>query len=70
MTIRTLTSYGKPKYRQYTRSCDQWAEWKRQAAVLPVSDIKRHASVSTDNRHSCVECFCCACVAVIEECGL
>lgn len=65
-----LTDYQKPTYQTYDRACDQWAEWKRQAAALPVADIRRHASVSTQNRHECVECFCCACLAVVRECGL
>lgn len=64
-----LTDYGKPTYRTFERSCDQWKEWKQQAASLPPADIKRHASVSTSNNHFCVECFCCACVTVAEECG-
>jgi hypothetical protein len=27
-----------------------------------IDELKRHASVSTDNRHYCKDCFCCACV--------
>ena len=30
-------------------------------------DLTRHARVSLDNRHRCVECFCCACATVREE---
>jgi hypothetical protein len=30
--------------------------------VLPYREIKRHASVATNNRHYCNSCFCCACV--------
>ena len=26
-----------------------------------IEEVKRHASVSTENRHYCHECFCCAC---------
>ncbi len=60
-------TYDKPTFKTYNRACDQWAEWKRQAAALPIKDLKRHASVSTENNHSCVDCFCCAAVQVLEE---
>lgn len=46
------------------------ATWENQlkcARDLPSSDLKRHAAVSTDNRHRCEECFCCAAVVVLEE---
>lgn len=59
--------YDPPTFRQYERSADQWLEWRRQAYALPVAELRRHASVSTGNSHLCVECFCCACVAVLAE---
>jgi hypothetical protein len=31
------------------------------------AELKRHASVSLDNRHYCHECFCCACVDILRE---
>lgn len=31
------------------------------------AEVKRHASVSIDNRHRCRDCFCCACVEVLRE---
>lgn len=70
-TLSELRGYAPPTWQQYDRSADQWAEWKRQAAVLPESELRRHASVSTSNRHHCVDCFCCAALAVLQEieCG-
>lgn len=32
-----------------------------------IKEVRRHAGVSTDNAHACVECFCCACGAYLEE---
>jgi hypothetical protein len=32
-----------------------------------LKELQRHASVSTNNRHECTECFCCACLAVARE---
>lgn len=34
----------------------------RQVVKLEKQDLRRHASVSTDNRHKCTDCFCCCCV--------
>jgi hypothetical protein len=34
---------------------------------LPLSELRRHALVSTRNRHYCNSCFCCACVDKIKE---
>jgi hypothetical protein len=65
--IKFRLRIGTPTYRQYNDPAQQWAEWKRQAYVLPIKDIRRHASVSTSNRHSCRECFCCAAVEVAGE---
>ncbi len=62
-----MIRHGAPTYRQYDRSCDQWAEWKRQAATLETKELRRHASVSTSNRHECTECFCCAALDVLQE---
>lgn len=67
---KELKDYGPPTYRAYDRECDQLEEWKRQAAALPIAEIKRHAAVSTENRCGCGTCFCCACAAVVEECWL
>ena len=46
----------------------------REARKLASADLKRHASVSTDNRHRCDPateeiCFCCAALTVLEERG-
>lgn len=49
------------------RECDQWAEWRKEAALLPFKELQRHARVSYDNNHQCVECFCCACWSVLED---
>jgi hypothetical protein len=32
-----------------------------------LKEIQRHARVSTENRHECTDCFCCACLAVTRE---
>ena len=32
-----------------------------------LEEVQRHASVSTENRHYCHECFCCACVDLLRE---
>jgi hypothetical protein len=58
----TQTQYDKPTYRQYDDPREQWIEWKRQANAIGYDEAYRHARVSIDNRHSCHECFCCACV--------
>lgn len=42
-------------------------DMKAEARKLPIEDIRRHASVSTNNRHRCEECFTCACEAVRRE---
>lgn len=60
-------TFDPPNYKTYERACDQWAEWKRQAALLPLIELKRHAEVSTDNRHACRDCFTCACEEVRYE---
>lgn len=41
--------------------------WKEQARRLPIEELKRHASVSANNRHKCQECFCCAALEVMRE---
>ncbi len=56
-----------PTYKQYDDPAEQWQEWKRQANTLPIIDLQRHAAVSKDNRHSCHDCFCCACVEMLNE---
>ena len=59
--------YDTPTFKQYDDPAEQWLEWKRQAYSLPVAEVQRHAGVSTDNRHSCRDCFCCACVELLDE---
>lgn len=56
-----------PTYRSYADPAQQWQEWKQQANTLPISDLQRYAGVSTSNRHSCRECFCCACAELLKE---
>lgn len=56
-----------PTYRTYEDPAEQWQEWKRQANTLPILDLQRHASVSKTNRHSCRQCFCCACMELLSE---
>ena len=38
-----------------------------EARKLPSAELKRHASVSTSNRHECKDCFCCAAFVVLRE---
>ena len=49
------------------RNADQWHQFTEQAKTLSDKEVKRHASVSLDNRHSCVDCFTCACVHEVER---
>jgi len=65
--LKRRVAAGTPTYRAYDDPAEQWSEWKRQAFVLPLSEIRRHASVSTGNRHSCRDCFCCACVEAVKD---
>lgn len=44
-----------------------WAQALTSAAQLSPADLKRHAGVSTNNRHTCRDCFCCACAEVLRE---
>lgn len=47
--------------------------WNNQlvmARKLDDNELRRHASVSIDNRHECRDCFTCACVAVLKERGI
>lgn len=60
-------TYDKPTFRQYDDPSAQWLKWKRQAAALEHSEIRRHAHVSIDNRHQCRNCFCCAAAEVLAE---
>lgn len=43
-----------------------WENQLKEAEKLPDSDLERHASVSTKNRHRCQDCFCCAALTVLE----
>jgi hypothetical protein len=63
------TVYSEPTFKAYDDPEEQWREWKRQANKLPREDVRRHASVSTSNRHACRNCFCCACVEYLREVG-
>lgn len=53
--------YPKPTFKQFDNEAMQWLEFQAQAYALPTNERKRHAAVSTDNRHFCTNCFCCAC---------
>lgn len=44
-----------------------WPNQLREARKLDSKELKRHASVSTNNVHRCEDCFCCAAVTVLEE---
>jgi hypothetical protein len=44
-----------------------WTNQLIEARKLPSYELRRHASVSTDNRHRCEDCFCCAALTVLEE---
>ena len=44
--------------------------WQNQlhfARQLDDKELRRHARVSIDNNHRCMDCFCCACVEVMRE---
>lgn len=49
------------------RSCDEWAAMLADARKLSDSDLTKNYRISAFNRHACVECFTCACVAVSAE---
>ncbi len=55
-----LAEYLGPKGRRST-----WQEMLYQARGLPISDLKRSAGVSTNNKHRCEDCFTCACLEVL-----
>jgi hypothetical protein len=65
--MKLIATYEDPTFERYDRPADQWREWKRQANQLPLAELRRHASVSTSNGHSCVDCFCCACESLLDE---
>jgi len=46
---------------------DAWETMVSKARALPVDELKNHAFVSLRNRHSCRECFTCACAYVLSE---
>jgi hypothetical protein len=57
-----------PTYKAYERSCDQFAEWRRQAACLTEAELRRHASVARlEGSKRCFACFCCAAETVLEQ---
>jgi hypothetical protein len=39
----------------------------KEARLLSREDLRRHASVSRDNKHRCRDCYTCACLEVLEE---
>ena len=41
-----------------------WGQMLDQARALAPAERARHASVSTQNKHECRGCFCCACAYV------
>jgi len=44
-----------------------WKKSLQRARKLPMEELKRHASVSLNNRHACYDCFCCACALILRE---
>jgi hypothetical protein len=44
-----------------------WLTMLSNASKLDDKELRRHASVSTDNRHACVSCFTCACEVVRKQ---
>lgn len=40
---------------------------KERARRLAWAELRRHASISLDNRHFCRQCFTCACLEVMRE---
>jgi hypothetical protein len=49
------------------QSADDWAAMRDLARLLPEAECAKLAAISAVNRHSCVECFTCACQAVLDE---
>lgn len=47
-----------------------WDNQLVMARKLDDDELRRHASVSINNRHECRDCFTCACVAVLRERGI
>lgn len=46
---------------------DFWTTALTNAQALDDKELARHASVSTSNRHSCRDCFTCACEQVRQQ---
>jgi hypothetical protein len=44
-----------------------WENQLTAARALPSDELRRHASVSQQNRHRCSDCFCCAAWEVLDE---
>lgn len=44
-----------------------WANQLWHARQMESHELRRHATVSTHNRHRCEDCFCCAALTVLEE---
>lgn len=42
-------------------------QWKKELEKMDLKEIARHASVSTQNKHYCKECFCCFCYDYLKE---
>lgn len=49
---------------------NQWANMISNAEKLDDAELRRHASVSTDNRHRCTSCFTCAAAYAWKQRGL
>lgn len=61
-----------PNHMQPLQGSHSFARMKEQAAKLyreNPSEVWRHASVSTDNRHRCRQCFTCACLETLQSRG-
>lgn len=44
-----------------------WENQLREAAKLSDAELRQHALKSTQNRHRCRDCFCCAAATVLEQ---
>lgn len=44
-----------------------WDKARSEAFRLPDDELSRHAHVSIDNRHRCLNCFTCACAAELYD---
>lgn len=58
---------GNKKMRTNDHSEPTWENQLWHARQQPSYELRRHAQVSTDNKHRCEGCFCCAALTVLEE---